>query len=199
MTVLSCILGMYAWDLQSRRVGLRPWQRNKPMQRLKGYSYCMPTILPMIHCTTMWYFCIVLGWTRSYLWRLCWLSKSSTPNFFASKIVLAWLGFPRSRRVQLLCVCLPMELLVIHNISTCAWLEVSGGIQCMTMNRITDRALLRMLITRCRLHLRPSSPCDGKSDTQVLIINCKTNYFFVGKHSWNLKCILNYNILFDFL
>jgi hypothetical protein len=37
MKVMSCILGMYAWDLKTLRVGLRPWQHNKQMQRLKGY------------------------------------------------------------------------------------------------------------------------------------------------------------------
>jgi hypothetical protein len=44
----------------------------------------------------------------------------------------------------------------------------------MTMSRTTDRALLQMLNTRCRLHLLPSSSCVRKSKTRLIITNYKT-------------------------
>jgi hypothetical protein len=39
----------------------------------------------------------------------------------------------------------------------------------MTLNRITDRVLLQMLITRCLPHLLSFLPCAKKSEMQIPI------------------------------
>jgi hypothetical protein len=58
-------------------------------------------------------------------------------------------------------------LVIMHNITIES--ERENLVIC-----ITHIVLLQMLIARWQLHLLPFLPCFQKSETQILITNCKT-------------------------
>jgi hypothetical protein len=61
----------------------------------------------------------------------------------------------------------------------------------MILNHGNGRVLLRMVVTRCQLHLLPSSPYVKKSKIQWLIVNSKTiwwNIYVCSKKMRSFKC-----------
>jgi hypothetical protein len=113
MKILSCLLAMHPRDLKPRRGGSRPGRRiSKPGQRLKGY--CM---LYVDYLTGDTLHGEVTIWRRFRMNKKLFLdialaAREYDTCFIASKIMLAWLVFPRLRMLAYGVIC---------RMTTCAW------------------------------------------------------------------------------